>query len=136
MFCMAHFFFLISEHLSKKFMDITNYEELDDYAPNVVICMERPLVARKMDLLVNYYGNCHLDRCPKLSIDVLALNRAKIVNKFQKFTRDQNILGLEQRLLKDFDDIVARCHSRGFMCGSEDFDVFPRYIRMRRLHYF
>lgn len=64
----------------KMYVDITTYEDLEENASDVVICINRPYVAHKMDVWANYYGYHNLDSCPKLSTDILHQNNKVIRN--------------------------------------------------------
>lgn len=133
-FFAVHLYFLISEHLTNMFIDITSYKNLEDHSPDVAICVPRPYVAHKMDLQANFFGyNPHLLNSRYLQNYLLKLNSTYVHYRHRRFASYQNILEEEVGTLKSFEDILIRCQSRGFKCGVDDFEVFPRYFRNYRI---
>lgn len=127
-----HLYFVVCEHLSRKFVDVTKYHNLEDYAPDVAICTVRKSVAHKLDLMANFYGNQRLDRCYGSKVGTLTLEyimQSSLRNEFIHHHQKQNILEYELSSMKEFEDIIVRCQARGYNCSKEDFLVFPRYIR-------
>lgn len=131
----VHLYFVISEYLTKMFVDITSFKELEHYAPDVAICFNRPYVAHKLDMQANYFGYFprRIEKCSKAQRSILPWFNDNMPFRFQRFDEYQNILREEVKSVKDISDILVRCQSRGFSCGPEDFQVFPRYYRNRNL---
>lgn len=133
-FFAVHLYYVIIEHLSKKFVDITYYERLEKFAPDVALCAIRPYIAHKMDLMASYHG------CFRPQSNLRCMTNRDFWNSERRSSRffevhvpEQGMLDKEESVMKKFDDIIIRCQSRGYKCGVEDFVVFPRYIRHNRI---
>ena len=132
-FFSTHLYFVVVEYLTKIYIDVTHFKNLEDFAPDVAICINRPYVANKMDVLASYYGNRQLDRrCGNLYENISGLPENFVKKKFHYYIARKSIIEEEVKMLKKFDDIVVQCHSRGFKCFREDFEVFPRYFKRFR----
>lgn len=125
-----HLGFIIKEFMSEKYVDVVVHERLEDFAPDIAICTERPYVTKEVyrvvDFLISKKFNYHKN----------AFKRK--INDFIKGTptytlKSYNILEEERKSLLSISDIIVECNSRGQRCDSRDFHVFPRYERSSKL---